>query len=249
MLSFFVMSLGIRSYAAGYNWYIKRNGLGTPTFPENANLISEYDCYYIDKRAATSGEKVLYLTFDAGYENGNVEKIVDVLDKYDISAAFFVLDNLIYKNPNLIKRLASEGHLVCNHTKNHKDLSAATVETIQNDLKALEDICKSETGVEMAKYFRFPCGRYSPEAIKTVSELGYKTVFWSFAYEDWDNKKQPSEEYAIKKILNNTHDGAIILLHPTSQTNARIMERLVLAWREMGYSFGTLDELTSRNAD
>ena len=143
--------------------------------------------------------------------------------------------------------MAVEGHLVCNHTKNHKDLTSASEEEIAKDLFALEEIYKENTGYEMAKYFRFPEGKYSVEALKCVQKLGYKTIFWSFGYDDWDNCRQPSKERAIKKILDNTHNGAVILLHPTSATNAKILPTLIKAWRDMGYEFGTLDELTSKS--
>ncbi len=248
LLTVSVFCGGIPSLAKSSDWYIKRNGNEAPSFPKDSDMLAEYNCYFIDKKASKDGEKVIYLTFDAGYENGNVEKILDVLSENDVTAAFFVLDNLIYKNPELIKRMQRDGHLICNHTKNHKDLSGASKEVIKKDLEALEEICLDVAGVEMSKYFRFPCGKYSREAIKSVSELGYKTLFWSFAYEDWDNGKQTGENAAIKKVLENTHDGAVILLHPTSATNAKIMHRLITEWKRMGYSFGTLYELVERNS-
>ena len=222
------------------HWYIKRRGRECPTFPPEAEKVSENGGFYVGK----SGEKKIYLTFDAGYENGNVEKILDTLNQENVPAAFFLLDNIIIKNPDLIKRMADEGHLVCNHTRNHKNLSSSSKEEIRQNLYSLEKICLEKTGVEMAKYFRFPEGRYSIDAIKSVNELGYKTVFWSFGYDDWDNQRQPDTEKAIAKILSNTHDGAVILLHPTSKTNADILPTLIKEWRKMEYSFGTLDELT-----
>ena len=225
------------------SWYIKRNGNDRPSFPDGAEELSGFDCYYIDDKSRERGEKRLYLTFDAGYENGNVEKILDVLAEEKVPAAFFVLDNIILKNTDLVNRMADEGHLVCNHTKNHKNLSFATKEQISADLSALEEIYKEQTGREMSKYFRFPEGKYSNEAIKIIHELGYTTVFWSFCYDDWDNARQMSEEKAKRKILSNTHDGAIILLHPTSRTNARILKDLISEWRSAGYSFASLDEL------
>jgi peptidoglycan-N-acetylmuramic acid deacetylase len=227
--------------AEEYNWYIKKNGNSTPTFPKVAEKIDEYSAFYIGK---CEGEKKLYLTFDAGYENGNVEKILDTLKKENVPGAFFLLDNVIIKNTDLVLRMASEGHLVCNHTKNHKNLSSASEEEIKRDITALEKIYRERCGLEMSKYFRFPEGKFSIEALKTVNSLGYKTVFWSFAYCDWDNAKQPSREWAIKNVINNTHPGAVILLHPTSSTNAEILPELISIWRSMGYSFGTLDELT-----
>ena len=205
-------------------------------------MLRKYNTFYINDKLC-DGEKKLYLTFDAGYENGNIERILDTLDSENIKGAFFVLDHLIIKNTDLVKRMAEGGHYVCNHTKNHKNLAGASKEAIIADLTKLEDIYREYTGLEMAKYFRFPEGKYSEHALRCVNDMGYKTVFWSFAYADWDNSRQPTSETAIKKILENTHNGAIILLHPTSKTNADILPALIKEWRNMGYEFGTLDEL------
>lgn len=224
------------------SWFIKRNGNLPPLPPSDYQTMKAYGAYYIND-ALKEGEKRIYLTFDAGYENGNIEKLLDILDGEGIKGAFFVLDHLIIDNTDLVKRMAENGHLVCNHTKNHRNLSLADREVITNDLTALEDIYREYTGYEMAKYFRFPEGKYSEHALKCVSEMGYKSIFWSFAYADWDNAKQPQPEKAIKKILDNTHNGAIILLHPTSRTNVEILPELIKSWRDMGYDFGTLDEL------
>ena len=232
--------------ARGECWYIKRNGNLQPKMQKEEAILKKYNAFYIDeKHGDDCDEKVLYLTFDTGYENGNVEKTLDILKDESVPAAFFLLDNIIIKNTDLVKRMANEGHLICNHTKNHKDLTASTKEEIRDNIEALEEIYKSKTGLTMTKYFRFPEGKYSEQALKNVSDMGYKTIFWSFAYADWDNKSQPSEKAAIKKILDNTHNGAVILLHPTSSTNAKILRTLIKNWREMGYTFGTLDQLTN----
>ena len=228
------------------HWFLKRRPGSAPLFPDEADEIEKYSAYYIDK-TADENRKVIYITFDAGYENGNIEKILDILKDESVPAAFFLLDNIILKNTELVKRMAEEGHLVCNHTKCHRNLSRASEEEIKEDLLALESIYKEQTGKEMAKYFRFPEGTYSIKALKSIQSLGYKTVFWSFAYDDWDNHRQLHPKKAIKKILDNTHNGAVMLFHPTSDTNAEIFRDLIKAWREMGYSFGTLDELTQFN--
>lgn len=225
------------------NWYLKRKGNSTPGFPREAEEIKQYGAYFIDEKADETNKRI-YITFDAGYENGNIEKILDTLKAESVPAAFFLLDNIILKNKDLVIRMADEGHLICNHTKNHKNLSSASESEIAKDLTALEMIYEEKTGREMAKYFRFPEGKYSIEALKCVQKLGYTTVFWSFAYDDWDNGRQPDTKKAIKKVLDNTHNGAIMLFHPTSSTNAEIFPILIKEWKNMGYSFGTLDELT-----
>ena len=229
-----------------YHWYIKHTRSSIPLFPPEAEALSEYDAYYIDKSAVNNNEKILYLTFDAGYENGNIERILDILKEENVPAAFFLLDNIILKNTDLVLRMANEGHLVCNHTKNHKDLSCATEAEITKNLLALEKIYEEKCGRQMSKYFRFPEGNYSMESLSIIQKLGYKTIFWSFAYADWDNNCQPVASKAMRKILDNTHNGAVILLHPTSKTNADILSSLIEEWRKMGYDFGTLDQLVSK---
>ena len=225
------------------HWFLKRCKGAEPTFPPEATEIEQHGAYYIDKKA-NNEKKVIYLTFDAGYENGNIEKILNILKDENVPAAFFLLDNIILKNTDLVLRMADEGHLVCNHTKNHKNLSCASADEITRNLTALEKIYEEKTGRELSKYFRFPEGCYSIEALKCVSSLGYKTVFWSFAYDDWDNHRQPGCEKAIKKVLDNTHNGAIMLFHPTSDTNVEIFPKLIEEWRKQGYTFGTLNEIT-----
>ncbi len=226
-------------------WYIKRRVNSPPEYPEGADDLAEYNCYYIDKNCLNSGKKKIYITFDAGYENGNIAKILDVLKEENVPAAFFVLDNIILKNTDLVNRMAEEGHLVCNHTKRHKNLCASNKEEIKDELSALEAIYFDKTGREMSKFFRFPEGKYSIDAVKNIYELGYTTVFWSFGYDDWDNGRQMNPEKAKKKILSATHNGEIILLHPTSDTNAAIIRDLIYEWRKMGYTFGTLNDINS----
>ena len=228
------------------SWYIKRAGQKRPQIGAEHFEIENYGGYYIDKKVTDDSEhKVIYLTFDAGYDNGNVNKTVDILKEKNVKAAFFILDTIPLKNTELLRRMFEDGHLVCNHTKNHKNISRMSKEEIINNLSDLERICEEKCGQKMAKYFRFPEGRYSIDALKTVNELGYKTVFWSFAYADWDNNRQPDKESAFRKIIDNTHNGEIILLHPTSATNVEILPKLIDKWREMGYTFGTLDELVA----
>ena len=226
------------------SWYIKKRGNCIPDFPIEAELVSAHNGYFVDAKSNTDGKKVLYLTFDAGYENGNIERILDTLKSEGICGAFFILSNLIDKNPDLVRRMAYEGHLVCNHTSNHKDLSKATEEEIVQNLRSLEEKYEACVGRGMDKFFRFPEGRYSEDALIAVENAGYVTVFWSMAYDDWDNAKQPSYETAMRKMLDTTHDGAIILLHPTSKTNAQILPDLIKIWKAKGYTFGSLNDLS-----
>ncbi len=237
--------------AVGHGWYVKRNpDHKQPRLEPQFSYIDQYNGYFVDVRHGDDcAEKVLYLTFDAGYENGNVEKILDVLKQEQVPGAFFILDNLIKRNTALVVRMAQEGHTVCNHTLRHKDMTTLTDEAaFAAELSALETLYTEKTGLSMAKYYRPPEGKFNEDNLRMANDLGYKTIFWSFAYADWDNNKQPSKEAAKKKILDNTHNGAVILLHPTSATNAAILGELITAWREMGYRFGSLDELTDNGA-
>lgn len=230
----------------GGNWYIIKNGSKIPGFPKDCEFLSTHGCFYADLESYNNGEKVIYLTFDAGYENGNIEKILDTLKKENVTGAFFVLGNLIKKNTDLVKRMATEGHVICNHTINHKDMTKMSKEEISANVAALEDLCYENTGYVMPKYFRYPEGHYNRETVLVFEELGYKTFFWSMSHADWDNARQPDAAKALASLKRNTHPGAIILLHPTSATNADILPELISWWKSEGYSFGTLDELVER---
>lgn len=189
-------------------------------------------------------QKKLYLTFDAGYENGCTEKILDVLKEKQISAAFFLVGNYIEKNADLVRRMAEEGHIVGNHTMHHYDMSRITDKAaFAKELQDLEALYKQVTGREMKKFYRPPQGIYSEENLKMAKDLGYRSVFWSLAYVDWKNDAQPTKEEAFGKLIPRTHNGAVVLLHSTSKTNAEILGDLIDKWKEMGYTFGSIEEL------
>lgn len=226
-------------------WFFKKTLDHTqPKLDPTLEYIEKYNCAYVDKSRENSTDKVIYLTFDAGYENGNIEKILDTMKQNNVVGSFFILENLINRNPELVKRMADDGHLICNHTARHKDMSRITEkDTFETELKKLETIYTEKIGGEMAKIYRPPEGRFSELNLMHATELGYKTVFWSFAYADWDNKNQMSEDEAVQKIISTLHNGEIMLLHPTSETNARIMNKLISILKEDGYRFETLDKL------
>lgn len=232
--------------ASGYSWYTKRekNNL-QPRLDKGLSVIESYNVSWLDKEHGDEcDEKVLYLTFDFGYENGNTERILNTLREKDVNASFFVLAHPISKEPELVKRMFAEGHAVCNHTMSHKNMAQCTDKnSFFAELSGLEELCKLKTGYDLDRFYRPPEGSFSEENLKFASEMGYKTVFWSFAYADWDNDDQPNADDAIKLILDNTHNGAVILLHPTSKTNADILGRLIDIWRENGYEFRTVKEL------
>ena len=202
--------------------------------------LRQYDAAYL----GDTREKVLYLTFDAGYENGCTEQVLDTLKKHQVSAAFFLVGNYIERNADLVRRMVEEGHIVGNHTMHHYDMSKLSQkETFSRELTDLEELFRQTTGKELPKFYRPPQGVYSQENLKMAKELGYNTVFWSLAYVDWLNDKQPTREEAFRKLLPRTHNGAVVLLHSTSKTNAEILDDLLTQWENLGYRFGTLEEL------
>ena len=235
------------SAAKGQNWYcVREKDHKQPKCDADMQYIEDYGGYYIDHSHGDGDEdKVVYLTFDAGYENGNVEKILDAMKAEGVTGTFFVLGNLIEKNGDLVKRMVEEGHTVANHTFSHKNMTkVASYEEFLAELKRLESAYTALIGSEMPKYYRPPEGTFNEATMKYAHDAGYKTIFWSFAYADWDNGKQMSPERAMEKIMDNIHNGAVILLHPTSATNAAIMGEVIRSLKAQGYRFGSMDELT-----
>ena len=211
-----------------------------PVGPASNAQLARYDAAYL----GDTGRKVLYLTFDAGYENGCTGKILDVLKRQEVPAAFFLVGNYIEKNADLVRRMVAEGHTVGNHTMHHYDMSKLTEPAaFRKELTELEALYEATVGQPMKKYYRPPQGTYSEENLKLAKEMGYKTVFWSLAYVDWNNDRQPTRQQAFDKLLPRVHDGAVVLLHSTSETNAEILEELLTKWKEMGYEFAPIDDL------
>ena len=189
-------------------------------------------------------EKVVYLTFDEGYENGFTPAILDVLAKHNVKAAFFCTGSFVRDNPELVKRFADEGHIIGNHTLTHPDMmKVGTWDEFRRQLFTVEERVQAITGKEMPRYYRPPAGAFSDTTLRMAGALGYSTVFWSVAYRDWDAQNQPTHENAMKYLTSRIHPGAIILLHAVSRTNTEILDRLLTTWEGMGYSFRTLDEL------
>lgn len=225
------------------NW-----GLG---FPEEGQLpvgnatieeLRTFDAFY----AQDTEEKVIYLTFDCGYENGNLSPILDALKKHNAPAAFFVVGTFLSSSPDLTRRMIEEGHVVGNHTYHHPDMSAiSTADAFSKELDDTASLYKEITGQDMVKYYRPPQGKYSQANLQMAKDLGYKTFFWSLAYVDWIENEQPTKEAAFKKLLGRIHPGAIVLLHSTSSTNAEILDELLTKWEEMGYHFAPLSQLAS----
>ena len=231
------------SASAEGNWGLSFPQEGqTPVGNATPDYLKQFGAYYVQN----TDDKVLYLTFDAGYEKGNTAPILDALKKHNAPATFFVVGNYISTSPDLVKRMVAEGHTVANHTNHHPDMSKiSTKDAFAKELNDLEALYQQTTGQPMKKYYRPPQGKYSESNLKMANEMGYKTFFWSLAYVDWIQDKQPTKEEAFKKLLGRVHPGAIILLHSTSSTNAAILDELLTKYEEMGYTFKSLDDLVS----
>lgn len=223
------------------NWGL---GFGTegkpPTGNASAEELKKYNAYFI----GDTTQNTIYLTFDCGYENGNTEPILDALKKHDVKATFFVVGNFLETSPEIVKRMIAEGHTVGNHTYHHLDMSSiSSMDAFKKETQDVENLFEQITGTPITKFYRPPQGKYNIENLKMAQELGYHTFFWSLAYVDWYQDKQPTKDEAFGKLLKRIHPGAIVLLHSTSSTNAQILDELLTKWEEMGYTIKTLTEL------
>ncbi len=219
------------------SWYfIPKGGHQVAGIPDAARFISNYGGMYI----GDTSRKVLYLTFDNGYENGYTTPILDALKNNQVRASFFVLESYINKNPDLVKRMVADGHDVCNHTATHPSMPEVSDSQIENEIRKTEKAFLKVTGTQMAKYFRPPSGEYSERTMALTERLGYSTVFWSMAYKDWDVNDQKGPDFAYNYVMQNVHPGAIILLHPVSSSNAQAMDRILKDLKAQGYEFSLL---------
>ena len=220
-------------------WVIKRNDnheqpdLGS----NNKKLIDENE----DIAMGNKEDKFVYLTFDEGYEAGYTPQILDVLKENDVKAAFFITGHYLNTKPELVKRMIDEGHIVGNHTVNHPSMPDLDNDKVKEEIMKLHVTVFEKFGYEM-KYLRPPKGEFSQRTLYLSKSLGYTTVMWSFAYDDWDENKQGRENYAKEKILSNTHNGAVILLHANSKDNTNILDETIKEIKKQGYEFKTLDE-------
>lgn len=211
----------------------KQPELGT----ENKNLIDKYNGIAM----GNSTDKYVYLTFDMGYEAGYTEKILEVLKTNNIKACFFITAHYLNSQTQLVQKMVNEGHIIGNHTVNHKSLPTISDESVKEEITKLHTSVYEKTGFEM-KYARPPKGEYSERVLSLTNSLGYTTVMWSMAYDDWEESKQGREEYAKSKIIENIHPGAVILLHATSKDNANVLDYCIKEIKSMGYEFKSLDE-------
>ena len=216
-----------------------------PTGNATIEEMKQYNAYYM----AEGDEKVLYLTFDCGYENGNTEAILDALEAHNAPATFFVVGHFLESAPDIVKRMVENGHTVGNHTYHHPDMSQISDEaSFRKEMEDAANLFREVTGVDMAMYYRPPQGKYSSANLQMAKDMGYSTFFWSLAYVDWNVDDQPSHEEALEKLTGRVHPGAIVLLHNTSKTNGEILDEVLTKWEEMGYTFRPLSDFTGDNA-
>ena len=227
--------------AQSSNWGLSfqeegKRPVGNATIEE----LAQYNAFF----AEDTEEKKIYLTFDAGFENGNTPAILDALKKHQVKATFFVVGTYIDSEPELIRQIIKEGHTVGNHTYHHYDMSKISDPAVfRKEMDDVRTLFQETTGTEMAMYYRPPQGKYSETNLQMAKDLGYSTFFWSLAYVDWNVDAQPSHEEAFSKLTGRIHPGAVVLLHNTSKTNGEILDELLTKWEEMGYTFGKLEEL------
>ena len=200
-----------------------------------------FRCLKIGENYWLFEKKYVYLTFDLGYEAGYTEKILDALKENNVQGTFFITAHYVNSASDILKRMIDEGHIVGNHTVNHKSMPGLSDDEIKSEVMTLHQSLYDKYGYEM-KYIRPPKGEFSERTLSLSEKLGYKTVMWSFAYVDWDEDKQPSEEEAMEKIISNLHNGEIMLLHATSKTNADIMDKMIKKVKEEGYEFRSIDK-------
>ena len=237
----------VTSSAVGYNdrksWWFSRNQTNTPPTAQQDINIMQYDAYYL----GDTDNKVIYLTFDEGYENGYTSQILDTLKEYNIKAAFFVTKSYIESEPELVKRMVEEGHVVGNHSTTHPDMTTKTDEEILWELESCAQAFQEVTGTEMPRFFRPPEGVYSIRTLEKTQQAGYKTIFWSYAYQDWDVNNQPGKQAAYDMAVNNCHNGAIMLLHAVSQSNTEALADIITTYQQNGYTFASLYDLPKYN--
>lgn len=223
----------------GQGWGFVRKKGEAPELPQSQiELLRKYNGEYLSQK----DEKTLYLTFDEGYENGFTPVILDILEKTDTPAAFFVTGPYLKGQSDIIKRMIDEGHVVGNHTVNHLNLPKQPAETVESEIMELNRVCEDLYGYKMT-YMRPPEGEFSEKSLAVADSLGMRTIMWSFAYKDWDINAQKGADYAYQSVMPYLHNGAVILLHAVSSDNASALEKIIVDAKAQGYTFKSLEEL------
>ncbi|WP_343802116.1 delta-lactam-biosynthetic de-N-acetylase [Bacillus carboniphilus] len=229
----------VSNESIGWGFKKARNGQPPDAGAKYENLLAKYDAFY----KGSPDEKVLYLTFDNGYENGFTPQVLDVLKEEQVPAIFFVTGHYIRTEPELLKRMVNEGHIVGNHSNSHPDFSRTSDDQIRRELAYVKDEVEKITGQKHMNYLRPPRGIFSERTLKVAKEEGYTHVFWSLAFIDWKVKEQKGWKYAYDSIMAQIHPGAILLLHTVSKDNADALQKVIQDLKKQGYRFESLDDL------
>ncbi|QAS51936.1 delta-lactam-biosynthetic de-N-acetylase [Halobacillus litoralis] len=232
--------LFLPSYVSAEGWGYKKNMDGSaPDVGRYGAMLEKYNGFYVDP----SGDPVIYLTFDNGYEQGYTGQVLDILKEKQVPAAFFVTGHYIESAPDLLKRMAEEGHLIGNHSWSHPDFTKVSKEKMKTELSRVEEAVKKLTGQQVMTYVRPPRGTFNSQTLKWAEEFGYTHAFWSLAFKDWETNNQKGWEYAYNSVIEQIHPGAVVLLHTVSQDNAEALSQLIDELRKRGYQFGSLNDL------
>lgn len=228
--------------ASGYGWGFKKNDdHQLPDIGKYKQILEKHDAYYADE----SKKKTVYLTFDNGYEKGYTDEVLDVLKKHDVPAAFFLTGHYVESEPELVERMAEDGHIIGNHSYHHPDLTVVTKDKMKKELETLEQAVAEVSEQKEIKYLRPPRGMFSEKTLKWANELGYTHIFWSLAFVDWGDQK--GWRHAYENVMDHIHPGAIILLHTVSSDNAKALDKLITEMKKQGYQFKSLDHLVLKD--
>ena len=221
------------------SWYFIRNDQHQMpgTNAEYKELLAQHQAFYI----LPNDRQNIYLTFDCGYELGYTSQILDTLAAQNVKAAFFITGQYIKTQPDLVRRMHEEGHLVCNHSFNHPDFSTISQSKLEQEITSLESLYRDLTGQDMDKYLRPPMGNFNANSLQWTKALGYSSVFWSMAWKDWDPQQQPGADYVYQHVIDNIHPGAVILMHAVSESDTQALEKTITTLLSQGYVFSTFD--------
>ncbi|CAH0345178.1 delta-lactam-biosynthetic de-N-acetylase [Bacillus sp. CECT 9360] len=224
-----------------YGWGFNKgkNGMAAEAGQKLDEMIKKYGAVY----KGDSTKKDIYLTFDNGYENGYTGKVLDVLKKQHVPGAFFVTGHYLKTEPELVKRMAAEGHIVGNHSWHHPDMTGITTEKIRQELEMVREKTEELTGQKTMNYLRPPRGVFSERTMAVAKEEGYLHIFWSLAFKDWQIDQQKGAQYSYNEVMRQIHPGAILLLHTVSKDNADALDSIITDLKKQGYCFKTLDDL------
>lgn len=246
LMAAFIIVVGVlfnpfAARAEEFHWGFKKATGGVPPDAGAAleSILDRHGAIYKGK----PDEKIAYLTFDNGYENGYTESILDTLKKEEAPATFFLTGHYLKSAAPLVKRMVKEGHIIGNHSYNHPNMASVSQQKVEEELKKFDELLNQTAGVQRTNYFRPPEGVFSEALLAQANELGYRHIFWSVAFIDWHANKPKGKAYAYNELMNQLHPGAVILMHTVSPDNAEALPDFIREAKKLGYEFRTLDDL------